>query len=325
MTHAVPRTTGALVVGQSGFVLPTSFLENQVSDPLSHAMIVGHVIVTRPRLEETRQSLSLRFGHQKHQGVSSATLIVQRLHALSVARDVFEVSSQPILQRIGRPVGVQIQGKTVKHLARIPLRPYAQPMLARLSGGIRVDDVALGTGDVGIGGKTVARDRTVKRGCQRGVVKGQLIQLTRRQDDFFHFLVSFFLLASTVVDVVEDGLVAVHFQQVFEFSVDDDGHVDGGIRTEMKHQLQLSAQFGVQHGTVQMTVGHVVKCKQGEGASVSPFLSCHHVSFTLSQTACGFQEAVIAPHVQLSWVNSKVSYGYSSPFTNCLMLVSPNF
>ena len=43
----------------------------------------------------------------------------------------------------------------------------------------------------------------------------------------------------------------------------------------------------------------VVKCKQREGASLSPFLSRHHVSFALSQTASGFQEAVIPPHVQL--------------------------
>ena len=67
----------------------------------------------------------------------------------------------------------------------------------------------------------------------------------------------------------------------------------------MKHQLQLSAQFGVQHGTVQMTVGRVVKCKQREGAPLSPFFSRHHVSLALSQTACGFQEAVIPPHVKL--------------------------
>ena len=113
------------------------------------------------------------------------------------------------------------------------------------------------------------------------------------------FSILFFLLAGTVVDVVEDGLVAVHFQQVLEFSVDDDGHVDGWIRTKMKHQLQLSAQFGVQHGTVQMTVGRVVKCKQREGASLSPFFSRHHVSFALSQTTGGFQEAMITSHVQL--------------------------
>ena len=67
----------------------------------------------------------------------------------------------------------------------------------------------------------------------------------------------------------------------------------------MQHQLQLSAQFGVQHGTVQMTVGRVVKCKQGEGASLSPFFSRHHVSLALSQTAGGFQESVITPHVKL--------------------------
>ena len=121
---------------------------------------------------------------------------------------------------------------------------------------------------------------------------------------FSMFLVSF--LNGTVVDVVEDGLVAVHFQQVLEFSVDDDGHVDGGIRTKVEQQLQLSAQFGVQHGTVQMTVGRVVKCKQGEGASLSPFFSRHHVSLALSQTAGGFQEAVIPPHVKLIAIVSQL-------------------
>ena len=64
----------------------------------------------------------------------------------------------------------------------------------------------------------------------------------------FSIVLFFSFLAGAVVDVV--GLVAVHFQQVFEFSVDDDRHVDAGIRAEMKHQLQLSAQFGVQHRTV---------------------------------------------------------------------------
>ena len=67
----------------------------------------------------------------------------------------------------------------------------------------------------------------------------------------------------------------------------------------MKHQLQLSAQFGVQHRTVQKAVGRVVKCKQREGPALSPFFSRHHVSLALSQTAGGFQEAVITSHVKL--------------------------
>ena len=67
----------------------------------------------------------------------------------------------------------------------------------------------------------------------------------------------------------------------------------------MQHQLQLSAQFGVQHGTVQQPVGCVVKCKQREAAALSPFLSRHHVALVLSQTAGGFEEAVIASHVKL--------------------------
>ena len=106
-------------------------------------------------------------------------------------------------------------------------------------------------------------------------------------------------LAGPVVDVVEHGLVAIHFQQILEFSVDDHGHVDARIGTKMQHQLQLSAQFGVQHGTVKKSVGRVVKCKQREGPSSSPFFSRHHVSLALSQTAGGFQEAMIPSHVQL--------------------------
>ena len=109
----------------------------------------------------------------------------------------------------------------------------------------------------------------------------------------------FCLSAGTVVDVVQHGLVAIHFQQILEFSVDDHGHVDGRIRTKMQHQLQLSAQFGVQHGTVKKSVGRVVKCKQREGASLSPFFSRHHVSLALAKTTGGFQESVITSHVQL--------------------------
>ena len=186
VSKAVLRATRVLVAWQSSFRLPASFLENQVLDPLSHAMVVGHVIVTGPRLEKTRQALPLRFGHQKHQGVSPATLIVQRLDALSVTSDVFEVTSQPRLQRSRRSVGFQIQGKTVKHLAGIVLGPHAQPMLTGFSGRIRVHDVPLGTRRVGIGGQTVTGDRAVKRDGQCGVMPGQLIQLTRGQDDFFH-------------------------------------------------------------------------------------------------------------------------------------------
>ena len=107
------------------------------------------------------------------------------------------------------------------------------------------------------------------------------------------------LLAGTVVHVVKHGLVAIHFQQILEFSVDDHGHVDGRIGTKMQHQLQLSAQFGVQHGTVKKSVGRVVKCKQREGPSLSPFLSRHHISLALAKTTGGFQETVITSHVQL--------------------------
>ena len=220
---------------------------------------------------------------------------MQRLDALSVVGDVFVMASQPGLQGGRRFVGLQIQGKTVKHLARIPLGPHTQPMLTRFSRGIRVHDVTLGTRRVGIGGKAVAGDRAVERTGQCGVMPGQLIQLTGGQDDFFHVL----FLAVTVVHVVEDGLVAVHFQQVLEFSVDDDGDVDGRIGTKVKHQLQLSAQLGVQHGTVQKTVGRVVKCEQRETATLAPFLSRHHVSLVLSQAAGGFEEAMITSHVQL--------------------------
>ena len=48
-----------------------------------------------------------------------------------------------------------------------------------------------------------------------------------------------------------------------------------------------------------MPVGGVVKCKQRARPTVSPFLSRHHVAFTLAKTARGFQETVIPAHVQL--------------------------
>ena len=54
VSHAVLRSTGALVVGESRFRLPAPFLVNQVFDPLPHAMVVGHVIVQGPPSEETR-------------------------------------------------------------------------------------------------------------------------------------------------------------------------------------------------------------------------------------------------------------------------------
>ena len=50
---------------------------------------------------------------------------------------------------------------------------------------------------------------------------------------------------------------------------------------------------------MQQPVGSVVKCKQREAAALSPFLSRHHVPLVLSQTAGGFEEAVIASHVKL--------------------------
>ena len=50
---------------------------------------------------------------------------------------------------------------------------------------------------------------------------------------------------------------------------------------------------------MQKTVGRVVKCKQREAASLSPFLSRHHFPLVFSQTVGGFEEAVIASHVQL--------------------------
>ena len=264
-------------------------------------MIVGQIIVQRPRLDKLRHVQSLRFGHQKHQGVSSATLIVQRLHALSVDRDVLEMCLHPCLQRGGGAVRVQRQGKTVKEFATIAVRPQSQPMTSWLSSRIRVDNIAHGTVSLGVFGQSVARHRASKMRCQGRMMKRQLIQLTCRQNHFFHdLLVSNYFLAGTVVHVVEHGFVAIHFQQIFKFRVHDDGHVDTGIVPKMQHQLQLSAQFGVQRGTVKKSVGRVIKCKQHARFALAPFFIGHHVPFTLAQTTGSFQELVIASHVQLT-------------------------
>ena len=194
ISHSVPGTTRTLVASHR-LGPPTSLFEDERLEPLSHFVIICHVIVQRPTLEKAGEVLTLRPSHEKSEGVISTTLIVQRLDALSVLCDVFEMTSQPRLQLGRRAVGGQVQGKAIKDLTRVALRPHAQPMLTRFSRGIRVDNVTARTVFVGSGGKTVRRKRAHKRSGQRGMVSRQLIQLTRREDHLFHHCDSTFFLS----------------------------------------------------------------------------------------------------------------------------------
>ena len=65
----------------------------------------------------------------------------------------------------------------------------------------------------------------------------------------------------------------------------------------MQRDAQLSAQLGVQHGTVQMPVGGILKYEQRAMLALSPIFFAHHVALALSQAARGFQEAVIPSEV----------------------------
>ena len=70
-----------------------------------------------------------------------ATLTVEGLKTLPVARHVLEVAVQPRLQRLYGFVDIQGQGVTVEDLARVSAGPQPDPMTSRLPRGIRVDDV----------------------------------------------------------------------------------------------------------------------------------------------------------------------------------------
>ena len=65
----------------------------------------------------------------------------------------------------------------------------------------------------------------------------------------------------------------------------------------MQRDPQLSAQLGVQNGTVQMPVGGILKYEQRAIRAFSPIFFAHHAALSLSQAARGFQEAVIPSEV----------------------------
>ena len=101
----------------------------------------------------------------------------------------------------------------------------------------------------------------------------------------------------TVVDVAQHGLVSVNLQDVFKLHVDDGRQVFSRVGPKMQHDLQLSAQLGVQHSTMQMPVGGILKYEQRAILALSPIFFVHHVALALSQVACGFKEAVIPSEV----------------------------
>ena len=130
---------------------------------------------------------------------------------------------------------------------------------------------------------------------QGGMVRGQLIELRVGQGHSFHL--STCTPAHTVVDVVQHGFVSVNPQDVFKLRVDDGRQVFSRVDPKMQRDPQLSAQLGVQHGTVQMPVGGILKYEQRAILALSPIFFAHHVALTLSQAARGFQEAVIPSEV----------------------------
>ena len=56
--------------------------------------------------------------------------------------------------------------------------------------------------------------------------------------------------------------VSVNLQDVFKLRVDDGRQVFSRVGSKMQPDPQLSAQLGVQHGTVQMPVGGILKYEQ---------------------------------------------------------------
>ena len=183
MSHALSRAGGALLVRS---MQPFPLLVNHHLDPLTHAMIVLDVIVATKVLEKVRHGHPLGSGDQKQQGLIAATLTVEGLKTLPVARHVLEVAVQPRLPRLRGFVDVQGQGVTVQDLARVAVGPHPDPMPSRLPRRIRVDDVPpWRCGGRGRRQSVAGEGAAVLRG-QGGMVRGQWIELRVGQGHPFH-------------------------------------------------------------------------------------------------------------------------------------------
>ena len=292
MSHALSRA-GSALLGRS--MQPFPLLVNQPLDHLTHAMIVLDVIVATKVLYKVCHGHPFGSGDQKQQGAFAATLTVEGLLTLPVARHVLEVAVQPRLQRLRGFVDGQGQGVTVQDLARVAVGPHPDPMSSRLPRGIRVDDVPPRRRGGRRRGQSVAGEGTAVLRGQGGMVRGQLIELRVCQGHSFHL--STRTPAHTVVDVVQHGFVSVNLQDIFKLRVDDGRQVFSRGGPKMQRDLQLCAQLGVQHGTVQMPVGGILKYEQRAMLALSPIFFAHHVALALSQAARGFQEAVISSEV----------------------------
>ena len=72
-----------------------------------------------------------------------------------------------------------------------------------------------------------------------------------------------------------------------EFGVDHSRQIGALIGSKHQVQLNLSAQLGVQHGTVQTPVGCILIYEERAVVAVTPIQSSHHVPSALAETSCG--------------------------------------
>ena len=93
------------------------------------------------------------------------------------------------------------------------------------------------------------------------------------------------------------GLVAVNFQLILKFTVDDGRQVGTRIGSKVQDQSNLSTQLGVQHWTVQTPIGRILIYKQRAVLALSPIVRSHHVASTLAETSCGLEKLSVASQV----------------------------
>ena len=174
----------------------------------------------------------------------------------------------PLCQWLSRAVYVQRDGVTVHDLAHIAMGPHGDPMHPWLIVGVRVHDV--GSRTIFLGkrlGKSIARDCPIIDVREGRVRASQMIRLIVIQGYFLHFS-SFFL----TVHVAGDDTGSVDLHQIFKLTVQDDGQIDYWIGSKINHHTYFTCLLGVQHWTVQTSVGRVIKYKNIELLAMPPVL-----------------------------------------------------
>ena len=103
--------------------------------------------------------------------------------------------------------------------------------------------------------------------------------------------------SSDLIDVVLHGLVAIDLHQILKFRVHDGCDVVSLIVNKIQDQSQFSAQLGIQHRSVQTSVGCILIYEQGAVMAMTQILGSDHASSALAQTSSGLEKFSVTSQV----------------------------